>query len=398
MNLLLPMTIASLLVTGMGLALLGSIKLALAQKLQIDEARVGGLISLFGFTMIPVILTAGVLSDWLGRQGMFLGGTLLMSLALVVLATARRYSTAMLAVLMLSAAWSAQVNVVNVITPAAFLKPSEIPERISYATNLGNVFFGVGAFLTPLLLSMVLRRCGLRTSLIALATLVSVPAILALQADFPVPSVTNGATNQAVNAGSLLADPVMWLCALAMFFYGPLEAAVAAWTTTYLGDKGVSQSGAASMLSVFWLSYMTARLLTAFWLGPWVAHQIAEWGWSSAGEAILIMALGLLSVAVMAGIVWSRSRTAALALVAAAGFVFGPIFPSIMAILLGHFPEALQGRAVGLLFAVGGLGWTTIPLWIGRIAQRTSLQRGFRVAVGCAVGLSLIGLALALRG
>jgi hypothetical protein len=33
--------------------------------------------------------------------------------------------------------------------------------------------------------------------------------------------------------------------------------------------------------------------------------------------------------------------------VLAAGLVFGPIFPIIMATLLGHFDQSLHGRAVG---------------------------------------------------
>ena len=42
------------MLSGMGVALLGSIKFHLAGRLAIDEARVGGLVSLFGFTLIPV--------------------------------------------------------------------------------------------------------------------------------------------------------------------------------------------------------------------------------------------------------------------------------------------------------------------------------------------------------
>ena len=64
MSLLQVMTVAILLVTGMGVALLGSIKLSLARKLQIDEARVGGLVSLFGFAMIPVMLAVGFITIW----------------------------------------------------------------------------------------------------------------------------------------------------------------------------------------------------------------------------------------------------------------------------------------------------------------------------------------------
>jgi len=61
MNLELPTWIAGLLACGMGVALLGSVKIALAQRLQMDEARVGGLVSMFGFAMIPVMLAMGFL-------------------------------------------------------------------------------------------------------------------------------------------------------------------------------------------------------------------------------------------------------------------------------------------------------------------------------------------------
>ena len=57
MNLLQPMTIASLLVGGMGVSLLGSIKMELARQTNLDEAKVGGLVSLFGFATLMIALS-----------------------------------------------------------------------------------------------------------------------------------------------------------------------------------------------------------------------------------------------------------------------------------------------------------------------------------------------------
>jgi fucose permease len=82
----------------------------------------------------------------------------------------------------------------------------------------------------------------------------------------------------------------------------------------------------------------------------------------------------------------------------AAGIIFGPIFPTIMAVLLGHFDESLHGRAVGFMFAVGGIGTVTIPAAMGAYAKRTSVQRGFLIAVASAAALVVIGLILTLRG
>lgn len=181
-----------------------------------------------------------------------------------------------------------------------------------------------------------------------------------------------------------IVDPTLLLCGLALFFYAPLEASMAAWATTLLGDRDVKPERAAGVLSGFWLAFMLARLITAFTL-------------PAQSEAIFILILGLICVAVLLGVVLSRGAGTGMGLVVAAGFVFGPIFPTIMAILLGYFHPSVHGRAVGLLFAIGGIGWTIVPILIGAYARRTSVQRGFAVAVAAAVGLCVIASILLWR-
>ena len=50
----------------------------------------------------------------------------------------------------------------------------------------------------------------------------------------------------------------------------------------------------------------------------------------------------------------------------------------------------------GLLFAIGGIGWTTIPILIGAYARRTSVQRGFSIGVAAAIGLCVVAMGLVL--
>jgi fucose permease len=102
-------------------------------------------------------------------------------------------------------------------------------------------------------------------------------------------------------------------------------------------------------------------------------------------------------IAVLSAVVLSRSPLVAVATVLTAGLIFGPIFPTIMAVLLGHFDSSVHGRAVGLFFAIGGIGWTTIPALIGAYARRTSVQHAFTIAVAAAVGLSVVSLLLVYR-
>lgn len=373
MNLLTPLMISALLVSGMVAALLGSIKLPLARRLEIDEARVGGLVSVFGFIMIPVIFLAGFLTDQVGKQAVLMSGSVLLAVSLVLLAASRRYPLALTSVVLLGGAWAMFINVGNVLTPYAF------PGSLSRATNLANVFFGMGAFLTPLAVALLVRQFSLPAALLLLGGVTLIPAALAAGVDFTaLVSSSDSAAPGQLGIGTLLSDPILWLCGLALFFYGPLEASLGAWATTYLGEQGVSEGKASGLLSGFWLTFMAARLLTAFTLEP-------------GQETLFIFGLGVASTAVLLGMVFTRQRTAAMALVLLAGLVFGPVFPTLLAVLFRHFDPSLHGRAVGLLFAIGGVGWTAIPILIGAYARRTSVQRGFAVAVGAAIGLSTVG-------
>ena len=384
MSMALLMTIAVLLAGGMGVALLGSVKVALARKLQMSEARVGGMVSVFGLATIPVFPSVGFVTDLVGKQPVVIGGCFLMTASLIVLGSARKYRSALVGVLLFSAAWASLINVVNPLSVIVFGKPEV------FATNLACFIFGIGAFATPLAVAWLLQRVSLTRALLLLGVFALLPAALVPAVDFsalaPPAAEQEAAGEAAAGMATLLKDPVMWLLILAFLFYGPLEAATGAWTTTYLGDSGVSEKATSSLLSAFWATYTVSRLITA--LTVYFAELPAQ------GQRALILAFGLASVVVLSGIVRVRGRGAAIGMVIAAGVAFGPIFPTIMGVLMGHFPKSVHGRAVGLLFAIGGIGTATIPAAMGAYAKRTSVQRGFLIAVGAAAALSAVALIL----
>ena len=134
-------------------------------------------------------------------------------------------------------------------------------------TNLANFFFGLGAFFTPLVVAVMLQRAGFSPAMYVLAAFVTLSAVLVMCVDFgalyPVmPKVAD--QRAAPGVGVLLGDPIMWLAAMAMFFFAPVEVGVSTWITTYLGENRVSEKAAAVVLSAFWLVYTFARLTNAF--------------------------------------------------------------------------------------------------------------------------------------
>lgn len=376
MNYLLLFLAVSLPIMGMVYAVLGSVKLPLAERLGIDEARVGGLVSAYGFMVGPVILICGFLTDAFGRMPIITGGSILAACALFLLARTRSYGLTVVAVLMLSGGWAAMINVGNVLMYLA------MPENPSRATNLGDFFFGLGAFLAPMVIVLMMKRISYTGAVSVLGGLALLTAIMA-----PWASMQAAGESKPVDTSVLLRDPVMWLSAFTLMFYVPLESSTAAWVTTFVTrlspagenpDRG--RRIASWALSGFWLCFMGARLITSFFIHAQVEHLIH-----------IILAIAI--TAALAAIIFVRNRPAMILLLILIGLLFGPFFPTLMGILLGHFPVEVHGRAVGILFGLGSIGWTIIPALIGAYAARTDIQKSFRIAAGA--GMILIALVVA---
>jgi fucose permease len=376
------MQIGGLIIGGMCHALLGSIKVPLARKLQIDEAKVGGLVGVFGFTLIPTVLAAGFLVDALGQQAVLSGGFILLIVSMVMLSLVRGYGAALAAVLLLGVGWSALVNVLNVTSPPAFLPKDQIARHMAYAMNLGDFIFGMGAFVTPLLIAFLVPRIRLERTLLVPAAITVLPLALAFFVQWQ-RLLTPQTESVSGGLAILLSDPVVWLSCAAFFCHVPIEASVAAWATTLMTGRGVGEALSATLLSVFWLSFTGSRLVTALLL-------------PAGADTILVIAMAGLCIAFTLGIAFSRSAALTCALVVAAGLILGPIFPTLIAILLSHVEPSLHGRTVGIFFCIGGIGWTFIPMLIGAYAKRTNVQHAFLIAAACAVLLT--GLSIALHG
>src|SRR5437773_7036396 len=202
-----------------------------------------------------------------------------------------------------------------------------------------------------------------------------------------------------VGFGALAGDPVMWLCALTLMFWVPVESCTAAWTTTFVNGLAPADETperarriAAWALSGFWLCFMGARLLTALLfhspdLPAEEAARQAAMAHTVHVARVTHIVLAAACIVMLLGLVFSRKRGLTIALILLAGLLYGPFFPNLMAILLSHFPVEVHGRAVGILFGGASIGWTVIPALIGAIAARTTLQRSFLVAVADALVL-----------
>ena len=129
------MQVSALLITDMCHALLGNIKVPLARRrLNIDQARVGGLVSVFGFALIPMAFAASIFSDLLGRNVLIFSGFILLICSILLLATLKDYIVTLLAVLLLGTGWSALVNVLKSTRGPAFLTIENIFSKANFCS------------------------------------------------------------------------------------------------------------------------------------------------------------------------------------------------------------------------------------------------------------------------
>ncbi|MEC9097429.1 MAG: MFS transporter [Planctomycetota bacterium] len=384
----------ALAIAGMCHALIGSVKVPLAKQLDIDESRIGQLISVFGFTLIPMAFAAGYFADEVGRNPVVEAGFILVILSVIVLATLKSYKMALVSILLLGTGWSALVNVLNALQGPAFLSREDVKaENLPFAMNLGDFIFGMGAFIMPIVITFMIKKVGLKKTFVSFAAVVVVPLVLCFSIDLDKyvdefdSLKTSAATADVLDSDAtdtpkglgyadLFGDAVVMLCCLAFFFHVPVEACVGAWATTLMMDRGTNEAKATGLLSVFWLCFTVSRLIAALTL-PAGSHEMAIIGFA----AVLL--------AVVYGLIESKKANSTNVLVIAAGLILGPIFPILIAFLVGHVDVSLQGRAIGLFFCIGGIGWALVPFLVGRQADKSGLQKSFYIVASCVVGLMI---------
>ncbi|MFA6472443.1 MAG: hypothetical protein WCU00_10420, partial [Candidatus Latescibacterota bacterium] len=174
-------------------------------------------------------------------------------------------------------------------------------------------------------------------------------------------------------------NPVIVITALSLFCYMGLETSMGGWITTYATAEGFSARGASIVLSSFWIGLMAARLITCKLVTP--------------ANGIMVIAVLAAAAAISIGLmIATRSKISAAVFVAITGLSFGPLFPTIVGVTFSKIDPGLYGSAFGIMFAVGLLGGSTLPVAIGIYARDKSIKKSLPIAMAAAFVLLIIAL------
>ncbi|MDH4218064.1 MAG: MFS transporter [Candidatus Aminicenantes bacterium] len=366
--------------------ILGAISVELMDSLGIDEGQFGTLAMGLFLTSCIVQLIIGPLVDKLGYKPIAILGFVVTSASVFLLAFASNFGLALISCILLGIGAMSLNTVGNTLIPIVLFEGKD-PAR---ASNFGNAFFGLGYVLTPFLFVFFLSNLNLSysTSLSIIGVLVLVFLVFALTASYPQVS-TGYKFSMAIR---LLGKGAVLLAALALFCYISLEVSMGTWIRKLMEQlfEGNANPKAAYnaglVLSAFGLAMMAGRFFTS------TIKNLTAIG----NKVIPVMALVSLGAVVL--MIIANSPAVAIFAIFLAGLAFAPIFPTIVGVTFAKFDSSLYGSIFGIIFAVGLLGGTFVPKFIGNLSVGSTVQQSLWIAAAMAAILFVVALIMGITG
>jgi len=317
---------------------------------------------------------AGPIADRTGRKPVFLFGIVVMAAATVGLTTSRNVGLTLAFALPWGVGLGATELAANVLIAELYA------ERSVSALNLLNVFFGLGAFAGPALVSLSVAwwHTGMPALWMGAAVLlIPVPFVARLTEDRAAALAASGAASvgDAGRARPVYRSPFLWVFGAALLVYVGTEQMVGGWATVYMArTTALAISSAALVASGFWIAFTFGRIAAAA-VGARLAPKVvlaASLAVATAGVLVVSLTTGNIALSI-AGFLLT-------------GFGFGPIYPTAIAIV-GRFFVGATGKAIGTAGALGSVGGMVLPFLDGVFIGRLGPAAGAHFAIAAVLGI-----------
>lgn len=366
--------------TGVVLSILGPTVPAMAARLGVPETTLG---TLFTATFLMATLataTSGALVNQVGSRVLIPVGLVVMALGLLDEGT-----TDTLALVAFGAVLAgAGTGIINVCVNSAAARL--FPERRGSVLTWLNIWFGVGAFVTPLVIGLSLSRLGGYAPVyLAGAVVVALP-IFPVMRGLPARK-TDDASSPTGHASvrSLLRDSNMrLLIALATVYLGA-EIGFGGWVVSIVAAMTHLPPAQLTLTaSAFWICLALGGLPTILLLQRGIPPR-------------RLMILGALSAAAMFVLLLVLGASAPLAIACCAliGLSFAPILPLATALATASGDaDHSEGIRIAALFTVGQVGAAALPALQGMLL---GMGPAPALWLSVAAALAMAALALAVR-
>ncbi|HNR02161.1 MAG TPA: MFS transporter [Anaerolineaceae bacterium] len=341
---------------GMFNAAIGPVLGELAANTNSTLVMVGGVITFLFLGSLAAQLIAGPITDKIGLRVVVLASLLLVAFGLPAFTNVRSYPL-MLALVLITGLGQGGIDLsANLMVSGAY------PKNTTPMLNLLHFFFGLGAFFGPALvgLSIAATGSGMIIQWVAAGIFLLLAFIVFGMRDGNPPASTISSVQPAEVTGqkSVYLSPFMWVIGLLILIYVGAEYGLGSWATRYMGlTAGMAEQNGALVTSAYWGALTLGRLA-----GAAASRRLDRT--RLLGIALIGSFIGTLGL-----ILSPDSVLLTIIFIIVTGFSFGTIYPTSVAVTVAQFPNN-QGKAVGLLAALGSIGGLTLP-WLAGILLET---------------------------
>lgn len=237
----------------------------------------------------------------------------------------------------------------------------------SSVMNFLHCFYGVGAVISPYIMSQALKIArwneGYRwTAYIQLGILLA--CILSLPLWKQNESQNAEENHESAGIWETLKAPGMLLTLIAFFAYSSGEATCFLWTPSYFaGTKpDLSAETVASFGSLIFGGLMLGRLISGF-----ISNKLGDRKLIRIGIAVELLGILLVFLPV-------RGYIAAAIGFVVVGMGMGPVYPAVQHMAPESFGKKYSAAAIGMQMAAAYIGSTFMPMVFGQIQQKLGID------------------------
>jgi FHS family Na+ dependent glucose MFS transporter 1 len=225
-------------------------------------------------------------------------------------------------------------------------------ENVGPFMNGLHFFFGVGAFLAPVVIAQIVAATGTVFASFWIFAFVALPVVFYVSR-LPSPTVAHSISK---NASESLNWPLIGLVAALFFVYVGAEVGFGNWIYTYTIKLDLANEVTANYItSAFWGSFTVGRLV-----GIPIASRHKP-------QLIMLIDLMICLVSIIVILLWPGSFTALWIGTLGLGFGMASFFPSAM-VMAGRLMH-LSGRVTGFFLFGSGGGGMILPFIIGQLIE-----------------------------
>lgn len=361
---------AAFIALGLAVSALGPTLQRLAAQTSVPLSAISILFTARAFGFLVGALLAGRLYDRLP-------GHYLMALALVMMALM------MAAVPFIPVLWLLTfiMFVMGLFEPGVDVGGNTLivwlhQDRVAPYMNGLHFFFGVGAFVSPIIVAWAIDASdGIQWAFWAIGLLIFLPALFVIWQPSPTAPPVAASDPRGQTNWLLVA-----LIALFFFLYAGAEISYGGWIATYVTTIELATEEAAAVLtSVFWGALTAGRLLSIPMATRYRNRTIIF--------ADLIGCLSSIGIILL----WPQSLTAVWLGTIGLGLSMAAVFPTTLSLAERHLH--VSGKTTSYFFVGASLGGMTIPWLIGQGFETAGPLTAIMIIFGCLVAsLAVFGI------